>query len=159
LEHEFDSHVVHGHAMAKLLTSGSGEASERSGSGVARDGNGMTALLRAASAQNWRQVRKIVLDGADPSNAHGQELQLCITPPSTGAQNLPEHCMIVRTSSVLDWCEAPGGETSLWTASANGHLDVANLLIEAGGEALLLKTRLNGKWKILPVYRVPKWAS
>jgi hypothetical protein len=43
-------------------------------SGEAKDANGMTSLLRAASENNWREVRKIMLSGADPSVADGQGL-------------------------------------------------------------------------------------
>jgi ankyrin repeat protein len=40
----------------------------------AKDDNGMTALLRAASYNNWKEVRKLMLGGADPSVADGQGL-------------------------------------------------------------------------------------
>jgi ankyrin repeat protein len=39
-----------------------------------RDANGMTALLRAASDRNWKEVKKLILDGADPSVAEYQGL-------------------------------------------------------------------------------------
>jgi ankyrin repeat protein len=38
------------------------------------DANGMTALLRAASGLKWREVRKLILSGADPSGVDGQGL-------------------------------------------------------------------------------------
>jgi hypothetical protein len=44
------------------------DGSAVAGSGEPKDANSMTALLRAASDNNWREVRKLirVLCGADP---------------------------------------------------------------------------------------------
>jgi ankyrin repeat protein len=37
-----------------------------------------------------------------------------------------------------------GGETSLFYACKHGHLQVAKILIEAGGDALVFKTNKDG---------------
>ena len=61
------------HALGTLALHDDG-AVAKAGSGEEIDANGMTALLRAASDNNWREVRKLILGGSDPSVADGQGL-------------------------------------------------------------------------------------
>ncbi len=131
--------MVHGHAEA------------RSGSGEAKDGNGMTALLRAACARNWREVRKLILDGADPSAADCQGLTALHYAAFDGSTKLAQ-TLLEHGPARLVFCEAPDGETSLWVACAKSQLNVAKMLIEAGGEALLLKNgRASGRERVGPL--------
>ena len=55
----------------------------------------MTALLRAASEGKWREVKKLVLGGADPSVADGQGMTAlhyaAILGSTELAQTLIEH--------------------------------------------------------------------
>ena len=74
LEKERDKGSQHmQHALGSLALHDDG-AVAKAGSGEEIDANGMTALLRAASDNNWREVRKLILGGADPSVADGQGL-------------------------------------------------------------------------------------
>jgi ankyrin repeat protein len=115
----------------------------KAGSGEAKDANGMTALLRAASDQKWREVRKLILGGADPSVADGQGLTALHYAAYYGSAELAR-TLIEHGPAGLVLGASPDGETSLYLACFGGHLDVAEVLIEAGGEALLLKTNKNG---------------
>jgi ankyrin repeat protein len=111
-----------------------------------RDVNGMTDLLRAASAQNWREVRKLILDGADPSVADDQGLTALHYAAFDGNKELAR-VLIEHRPAGLVLLEAAGGETSLFVACSKGHIEVAKILIEAGGEALealLFKRQKNG---------------
>ena len=62
------------HALGSLALRDDDGAVTKAGSGEAKDANGMPALLRAASDQNWREVRTLILSGADLSVADGQGL-------------------------------------------------------------------------------------
>jgi hypothetical protein len=42
--------------------------------GETKDGNGMTAQLRAVSYHNWREVKNLILGGADPLVTDGKGL-------------------------------------------------------------------------------------
>ena len=58
------------HALGSLALREDGVAAEAgSCSDEAKDDNGLMALLRAASGNNWKEVRKLMLGGADPSVA------------------------------------------------------------------------------------------
>ena len=132
------------HALDSLILHDDGAMGEASSCpGEAKDGNGMTALLRAASDQNWREVRNLILGGADPIVADGQGLTALHYAAFYGSAELAQ-TLIQHGPAGFVLCEAPGGETSLRVACERGHLDVAVVLIEAGGEALLLKTAKDG---------------
>ena len=88
-----------------------------------KDSNGMTALLRAASAENSREVKKLILGGADPSVADCQGLMALHYAAHFGNVELAR-TLIEHGPGGLLFCEAPGGETSLFIACAQGHLDV-----------------------------------
>ena len=118
-----------------------GEAS--SGSIDAKDENGMTALLRAASDQNRRDVMRLLKDGADPSVADAQGLRALDHAAFYGRTKLAQ-TLIEHGPAGLVFCESPGGETSLWIACAYGHLNVVKMLIEVGGEALVHKNKKDG---------------
>jgi ankyrin repeat protein len=68
LEHALGSLALREDGVAGLA------AEAGSCSDEAKDDNGMTVLLRAASDNNWEEVRKLMLGGADPSVADGQGL-------------------------------------------------------------------------------------
>ena len=109
----------------------------------AKDDNGMTALLRAASYDDWKEVRKLMLDGADPSAADGQGLTALHYAAFYGNMELTQ-TLIELGPAGLVLCETPRGETSLYLACLKGNLEIAKALIKAGGEALLLKTAVDG---------------
>ena len=126
------------HALGSLALRQDGVAAEAgSCSDEAKDDNGMTALLRAASDNNWKEVRKLMLGGADPSVADGQGLTAMHYASFYGSMELTR-TLIEHGPAGLVFSEAPGGETSLCVACQVGHLEIAKALIEAGGEALLL---------------------
>jgi ankyrin repeat protein len=79
----------------------------------------MTALLRAASDKNWREVSKLVLHGADPSAVDGQGLTALHYAAFDGSMELAR-TLLEHGPASLVLCEAPGGETCLWVACANG---------------------------------------
>jgi len=79
----------------------------------AKDDNGMTALLRAASDQNWKDVKKLMLSGADPSVADGQGLTALHYAAILGSMKLTQ-TLIEHGPDRLVFREAPGGETSLY---------------------------------------------
>ena len=130
------------HALGPLALHDDG-AVAKTCSGEAKDANGMTALLRAASDQNWREVRKLILGGADPSVADGQGLTALDYAAFLGSSKLAR-TLIEHGPAGLVLGEAPDGRTSLFVACGRGHLDVAEVLMKAGGEALLFKTSKNG---------------
>ncbi len=128
------------HALGSLVLHDDGAMGEGgSWPGETKDGNGMTALLRAASDQNWREVRKLILGGADPIVADGQGLTALHYAAFYDSVELAQ-ILIQHGPARLVLCEAPDGETSLRLACEMGHLDVAELLIAAGGDEVLLKT-------------------
>ena len=65
------NHVHVQHALVSLVLREDAVAAEAC-SDEAKDDNGMTALLRAASGNNWKEVRRLMLCGADPSVADSQ---------------------------------------------------------------------------------------
>ena len=139
LEKERDKGSQHmQHALGSLALHDDGGVA-KAGSGEEIDANGMTALLRAASDNNWREVRKLILGGADPSVADGQGLTaLHYAAFYHGGAKLAR-TLIEHGPAGLVLSEAPDGLTSLMLACARGNLAVAEVLIKAGGEALLLK--------------------
>ena len=96
-----------------------------------RDSDGRTALLRAAMDDKWREVRKLILGGADPSVADGQGLTALHYAAILGRTGLARTLLELGPAGLI-FCEASGGETCLWAACLHGHRDVMMLLIEAG---------------------------
>ncbi len=82
-----------------------------------KDSNGMTALLRAASAENCREVRKLILGGADPMVADCQGMTALHYAAHFGNTELVR-TLIEHGPGGLLFCDAPGGETSLFIACA-----------------------------------------
>jgi espin len=134
LQHAFGSLALREDKVAAEAASCSDEA---------KDDNGMTALLRAASANNWKEARKLVLSGADPSVADDQGLTALHYAAFYGSSALAQ-TLIDHGPAGIVFCEAPRGGTSLHLACQQAHLDIAKALIDAGGEALLLKTLEGG---------------
>ena len=99
------------HALGSLALNDDG-AVAKAGSGEEIDANGMTALLRAASDNNWREVRKLILGGADPSVADGQGLTALHYAAFHGGAKLAR-TLIENGPAGLVLGEAPGGLTSL----------------------------------------------
>ena len=137
LEHALGSLALREGGVAGLA------AEAGSCSDEAKDDNGMTALLRAASSNNWEEVRKLMLGGADPSVADGQGLTAMHYASVYGSMELIQ-TLIAHGPAGLVFREAPGGETSLYVACQQGHREIAMALIEAGGGELLLKTNKEG---------------
>jgi ankyrin repeat protein len=123
----------------------------KAGSGEAKFAKGMTALVRAASHQNWGEVRNLIPSGADLVVADGQGLTAlhytafyytAFYGSAELARTMIEHGqagLVLGEAHVGD-----GGETSLLLACARGHLDVVELLIKAGAEEHHLKTNKDG---------------
>ncbi len=73
-----------------------------------KDSNGMTILLRAASNNNWREVKKLILAGADPSVADDQGLTALHYAAICGNMELAR-VLIDDGPAGLVYCEAPSG--------------------------------------------------
>ena len=131
------------HALGAPMLHNMADEGSCSVSSEERDENGMTTLLRSASDKNWREVKRLILGGADPGVVDDQGLTALHYAAIDGnlelARTLTEH-----GPAELVFREAPGGRTSLFYACGNGHLEVAKILIKVGGEALLHKTNQNG---------------
>ncbi len=82
--------------------------------GETKDGNGMTALLRAASDQKLRVVRKLMLGGADPTVSDGQGQTALHYAAFYGSVELAQ-TLIQHGQAWIVLCEAPGGETKACT--------------------------------------------
>ncbi len=96
-------------AIDSLVLSEDGEVESCS---EPKDGNGMTALLRAASEGKWREVRKLILGRADPSVADCQGLAALHYAAILGSTELTR-ILIEHGPAGLIFSEAPGEETSL----------------------------------------------
>ena len=107
----------------------------------AKDDNGMTALLRAASGNNWKEVRKLMLGGADPCVVDGQGLTAMHYAAFDGNMELAQTLLELGPAGLV-FCEAAGGETCLYIACENGHLEVA--LVERLAWMLCAK---KGTWR------------
>ncbi len=97
------------HALDSLALREDGVAADCSDE--AKDDNGMTALLRAASDNNCKEVRKLLLRGADPSVADGQGLTALHYATFYVSMELIQ-ILIEHGPAGLVFRETPGGETS-----------------------------------------------
>jgi hypothetical protein len=95
------------------------EADSCSG-GEAKDSDSMTALLQAACVQNWREVRRLILDGADPSVSDGQGLMALHYAAFLGSKELTL-TLIEHWPAWLFFCEIQDGTTSLHLSSARSR--------------------------------------
>ena len=114
------------------------EPASCSTSGEAKDDNGITALLRAASNIDRREVKKLILDGADPSVADGQGLTALHYAAILGSRDLAG-TLIEHGPAELVYREAPDEKTCLFLACAAGHLEVVRMLVTAGGSDRAIK--------------------
>jgi ankyrin repeat protein len=129
------------HALRSLVFHEDGGGAEAAGD--AKNGNGMTDILRAAANEIWREVKKLINGEAHLRVADGQGLTALHYAAFFGNMQLAR-ILIEYGPAGLVFCEIPGGETSLHLACLNGHLEVVLVLIQTGGDALLLKTQNGG---------------
>src|SRR5687768_6162944 len=93
---------------------------------------GVTPLLQASRVGNAAMVELLLRSGANPSKAHPEGETPLLAASRSGS--LPAVRLLLARSADVNAAEKFQGTTALMYAAAEGHLDVAGALLEAGAD-------------------------
>lgn len=93
---------------------------------------GVTPLLQASRVGNAPMVELLLRSGANPSKAHPEGETPLLAASRAGS--LPAVRLLLARSADVNAAEKFQGTTALMYAAAEGHLDVAGALLEAGAD-------------------------